>query len=271
MKAALMTGQEEFDWNERRRQAQKLKLHGLIANWEDLGREPWVTKLLSLEEEERQRRSLERRLKASKIRDFKLVVDFDWSWPKAIDRDLVSEIFELDFLKDGRNVVFVGSNGLGKTMLAKNLIQQAVQRGFTGLATTASELLCNLAEQDSTRSLARKLRAACQPKLLLIDEVGYQSYDTRYADLLFEVVDRRNQLRRSTVITTNRSFKDWELVFPNASCVVALVDRLIHRAEIVKIEGDSYRLKEAKERQAEGEKRRGQKKAARRSSGNDKT
>jgi DNA replication protein DnaC len=88
------------------------------------------------------------------------------------------------------------------------------------------------------------------PKLLMIDEVGYLSYDGRYADLLFEVVTRRDNLERSIVLTTNKAFGEWAQVFPNAACVVTLVDRLMHRAELVAIEGESYRLKEAKERTA---------------------
>ena len=109
-------------------------------------------------------------------------------------------------------------------------------------------MLNELAQQDSPTALARRLHRYSQPQLLAIDEVGSLSYDTRHADLLFEVVSRRQQ--KSTVITTNLPFKEWNEVFPNASCVVALVDRLIHKAEVVEIEGDSYRLKEAKEREA---------------------
>lgn len=85
------------------------------------------------------------------------------------------------------------------------------------------------------------------PDLLLVDEVGYLSYSNRHADLLFELISRRYE-HKSTVITTNRAFKEWHEVFPNAACVVSLIDRLVHRCEMVAIEGDSYRLKEAKAR-----------------------
>ncbi len=86
-----------------------------------------------------------------------------------------------------------------------------------------------------------------RPQLLLIDEVGYLSYSNRHADLLFEIVSRRYE-HKSTVVTTNRPFAEWGQVFPNAPCVVSLIDRLIHHAEIIAIEGESYRLKEARER-----------------------
>ncbi|HTD78199.1 MAG TPA: ATP-binding protein, partial [Chloroflexota bacterium] len=93
----------------------------------------------------------------------------------------------------------------------------------------------------------RRLRHYARPQLLVIDEVGYLSYSNRHADLMFELVSRRYQTR-STLITTNRPFAEWREVFPNAACVVSLIDRLIHNAEIVAIEGESYRLKEARER-----------------------
>ena len=108
-------------------------------------------------------------------------------------------------------------------------------------------MLHDLAAQDSSVALARRLRRYTTPTILAIDEVGYLSYDARYADLLFEVVTRRYQ-NRPILLTTNKAFGEWNQVFPNAACVVALIDRLLHRAEIVALEGKSYRLKEAKER-----------------------
>ena len=108
-------------------------------------------------------------------------------------------------------------------------------------------MLHDLAAQDSSVALARRLRRYTTPTILAIDEVGYLSYDARYADLLFEVVTRRYQ-NRPILLTTNKAFGAWNQVFPNAACVVALIDRLLHRAEIVALEGKSYRLKEAKER-----------------------
>jgi len=122
-------------------------------------------------------------------------------------------------------------------------------RGFTVRFTTASDMLHDLAAQGTDVSLARRLRRYTTPQLLVVDEVGYLSHDARYADLLFEVVTRRYE-QRATVVSTNKVFAEWTDVFPNAACVVTLVDRLVHRAEIITIEGDSYRLKEAKERAA---------------------
>ena len=111
-------------------------------------------------------------------------------------------------------------------------------------------MLGELAALDIDSALRRKLRQYAAPDLLVIDEVGYLSYSNRHADPLFELVSRRYQ-HKSTVVTTNRAFADWGEMFPNAACVVLLIDRLMHRAEVVRIDGDSYRAKEADERQAQ--------------------
>jgi DNA replication protein DnaC len=87
------------------------------------------------------------------------------------------------------------------------------------------------------------------PDLLVIDEIGYLSYSNRHADLLFELINRRYE-RKSTIVTTNKAFAEWPTMFPNAACVVSLIDRLLHNAEVIAIEGESYRLKEAQERAA---------------------
>ncbi len=233
-----------------RERARKLGLYGLLAHWDQItDDDAWLRKLLDIEESERKRRSLERRIRNARIGAFKAMPDFDWKWPKKINRSSIDELFNLSFIEEGANVVLLGANGVGKTMIAKNLTYQALLRGYTARFTTASDMLGDLAAQHSTDALVRRLRRYSKPQLLVVDEVGYLSYDNRYADLLFEVVTRRYE-QRSIVITTNKQFTDWGVIFPNAACVVTLVDRLVHRSEIIPIEGESYRLKEAKERAA---------------------
>lgn len=190
-------------------------------------------------------------MSAARLGRFKPVTDFDWSWPKKLDRALVEELFTMRFVREGVNVILLGPNGVGKSTLAQNLAHQALVQGHTVRYTTASDMLHDLAAQESTRALARRLVRYCQPQLLCVDEVGYLSYDGRYADLLFEVVTRRYDKERPIVLTTNKPFGEWAQVFPNASCVVTLVDRLMHRAELVAIEAESYRLREANERAAQ--------------------
>ena len=231
--------------------AQALRLMGLLAHWDavqgDTARLAWTGELLGWEESERARRSLERRLSSAHIGRFKPLADFDWDWPKQCDRAAVQELMTLSFMTDATNVVLVGPNGVGKSMLACNLGHQALIEGKTVLFTTAGQLLGDLAALDSDSTLRRRIRHYAAPDLLLIDEVGYLSYSMRHADLLFELISRRYE-HKSTVITTNRAFKEWQEVFPNAACTVSLIDRLVHRCEVVAIEGESYRLKEAKAR-----------------------
>jgi DNA replication protein DnaC len=231
-----------------RKRAVELKLYGLLSFFDEIADESWVERLLDAEELERQRRSLERRQANARIGPFRPMADFDWAWPTHIDRDIVEDLFQLQFLEESANVIVRGANGLGKTMIAQNLAYQAVLAGHTVRFVSASEMLNDLAAKDSTASLHRRLQRYCRPRLLAIDELGYLAYDDRHADLLFEVVSRRYG-KKSTLITTNKPFSEWSEVFPNSSCVVALVDRLIHRAEVIRIEGESYRLKEAKERE----------------------
>lgn len=229
---------------------QRLGLFGLLASWSEIADQPWLPQLVAIEERERKRRSLERRLLNARIGAFKPMADFDWSWPSKIDRDAIEELLTLRFIDEGSNAVLVGPNGLGKTMLLRNVAHQATLRGHTVRFTTASDMLADLAAQESSVALSRRLRRYTQPRLLCVDEVGYLSYSGRYADLLFEVVTRRYDDSRAILLSTNKKFADWAEVFPHAACTVTLIDRLIHRAEIIDLEGESYRLKEAKERAA---------------------
>jgi DNA replication protein DnaC len=230
-----------------RQRAQALRLHGLLAHWNEVASAKWLAELLDWEEQERARRSLERRLASAHIGRFKSLVDFDWNWPKRCERATIEELMTLQFMSDTTNVVLVGPNGIGKSTLARNLAHQALVRGHTVLFTSAGQLLGDLAALDSDSALRRRLRHYAAADLLCIDEVGYLSYSNRHADLLFELTSRRYE-HKSTLITTNKPFSEWKDVFPNAACVVSLIDRLVHNAEIVVLEGESYRLKEARER-----------------------
>jgi DNA replication protein DnaC len=232
--------------------ARRLSFFGLADNLETLkaAELTFVERLVGWEEEERQRRSLQRRLRNARLGDFKQMADFDWTWPKRCDRELVEELLTLHFVTEGANAVFLGPNGVGKSTIAKNVAYQALLAGHTVRFVTASQMLNELAAQDGAAALQRRLTHYARPRLLCIDELGYLSYGNRHADLLFEVISRRYEEHRSTIITTNKPFAEWADVFPNAGCVVTLVDRLMHKADVVQVEGDSYRLKEAKERSA---------------------
>lgn len=233
-----------------RQRAADLHLYGVLEHWAEISQADWLVKLIDWEEQARTQRSLERRLGAAHIGRFKALADFDWSWPRQCDRAAIEALMTLEFITQGANVVLRGNNGVGKSMLAKNLAHQALVQGYTVRFTTAGEMLGDLAALDSDAALRRRLRHYANPDLLVIDEIGYLSYSNRHADLLFELVNRRYEAK-STIVTTNKAFADWSEVFPNAACVVSLIDRLLHHSEIIAIEGESYRLKEAQERSAQ--------------------
>ncbi len=211
--------------------------------------------VVSEELKDRSRRSLERRTQRAQLGRFKPMSDYDWNWPRSIDRELVESILRLEFLAEPRNVVLLAAQGLGKTMIAQNIAHQAVLAGRSVLFTTAARMLSELGAVHGTPHLfQQRLRKYTRVELLICDEVGYLSYDTRAADLLFQVVSERHE-KRPLVLTTNLPFAQWPTIFPNASCTVALIDRVVHHADIVAIEGDSYRRREAEVRKASRKKK----------------
>jgi DNA replication protein DnaC len=209
-----------------------------------------------LEQIEKTRRSLQGRLQRARIGRFKPLADFDWNWPKKIERDLIERALTLEFIREGRNLVLLGSNGLGKTMIAKNVAHQAVLAGFSVLFTTAADLIEDLRSR-SPEALRRRVARYTRPHLLAVDEVGYLAYDSHAADLLYKVVDRRYERPgaresspRSVLITTNLAFRDWNTVFPNATSIATLLDKLTHHADVSLIEGQSYRVHESQKEAA---------------------
>ena len=224
-----------------------LKLHGVAAHWSELDHKDDIAQLVMWEEEERAGRSLNRRLTSAHLGRFKPLSEFDWSWPAKCDRKAIENLMQLSFLADATNIILSGPNGVGKSTIACNLVYQTILQGHTARFVTASELLGELSSQDSDRALHNKLKHYAKPSLLVIDEVGYLPFSNRNADMLFQLVSARYE-KKSTLITTNKPFNEWNEVFPNAACVVSLIDRLVHHSEIINIEAASFRLKEAKER-----------------------
>ena len=232
--------------------ANKLRIFSIDAQWENIEKLPEllnnVTKILHWEEEERRRRHLDLLARKNGLKKFDMMSGFDWLWPKKIDKEQIEDFFSLRFMVENVNIVLIGPNGVGKSMIAQNLVYSASQQGYSSLFVESARMLDDLITQTTNVGLERALQRYVKPKLLAIDEVGYLAYDSRHADLLFQLMNRRTK-NSSTIITTNRPFAEWPSVFPNAASVTALVDRLIERCEVSKIDGDSYRAKRFKERE----------------------
>ena len=208
-----------------------------------------IEHIVELEQQERASRGVLRRLARSRIGRFKPLASYDWNWPTSIDREAIESAMRLEFLPEARNIVLVSAQGLGKTTIAQNIAHQGILAGHAVLFVTAAQMLLDLNAQESARALEARFKYYSNTSLLVVDEVGYLPFDSRNADLLFQVISRRYE-RRSIILTTNLAFKDWNTVFPNAACTTALIDRIVHHSDIVAIEGKSYRLREAETNKA---------------------
>jgi len=165
---------------------------------------------------------------------------YDFDYPESIDRALVERAATLDFLAERTNCVFVGPSGVGKTHLANAIGQLACLRGYRVRFVVAADLVNDLVAAQAKNTLQRRLAAWAAPELLLVDELGYLSFDARGADLLYQVFNRRYQ-RASTIVTTNLAFKDWGQLFHNSAAASAIADRLVHKGTLVRIVGKSRR------------------------------
>ncbi len=199
-----------------------------------------LEQLVLLERRARDANNLARRTKVAALGRFKPIDRFDWTHPRKIDRTLVERLLQLDFVARGENVLFRGQSGVGKTMLAQNVGQAALEHGYTVRFSTLAAALADLLRQESMPAFERRLKRYLAPDVLILDELGYLPCDSRAADLLYNIISRRHE-QRSTIISTNLTFKQWATVFPGAACVVALVDRFAQHCHRVEIDADSWR------------------------------
>jgi len=236
-----------------RTQLASLKLSYLLEYFESLtqqaGAEQWshieyLARLIEGETHRREDRSIQRRVGLARFPVLKTLDQFDWGWPKKINRPQIQNLFRLRFIEDNANVIFISNVGLGKSHFAIALGHTACLRGYSVLFTTAVDIINSLSAAQAHGNLKRELRKYLQPRLLLIDELGYLPIDKHGADLLFQVISQRYE-RGAIVLTTNRAYKHWSEIFNNDSTLTsALLDRLLHHAETVLIEGKSYRMKD---------------------------
>jgi DNA replication protein DnaC len=179
-------------------------------------------------------------LKRSAIFPLTTLDTYDFDYPKSIDRDLVVRAAGLDFIAEKTNCVLVGPSGVGKTHLANAIGQLACLRGHRVRFTTAADLVNDLVAGQARNGLQRRQAFWASFDLLIVDELGYLSFDSRGADLLYQVLNRRYQ-RTSTIVTTNLAFKEWGKIFPSAAAASAIADRLVHKGILVRITGKSRR------------------------------
>ncbi len=218
-----------------------LAKEALEKNWSPLD---FLSRLVEGEALRRKDRAPQRRIQAARFPVLKTLEQFNWTWPKKINRPQVHHLFRCSFLKEKGNVIFMGGVGLGKTHLATALAYEGCLAGYTALHTTAIDIVNTLAAAQSTHRLKSELKKYLSPQILLVDELGYLPIDKTGADLLFQVFSQRYETG-STLVTTNQAYKNRAKTFNHdAALTSALLDRLLHHAETILIEGKSYRMKD---------------------------
>ena len=192
----------------------------------------------------RQDRARVRRIREARFPVLKTLDQFDFTWPSKINRPAVQNLFRLTFLREQANAILVGGVGLGKSHLAIALGYAACEAGFRVRFATAIDIVNTLSAADKAGRLVQEMKKYTRPDLLVCDELGYLPIDKRGADLLFQIISQRYE-RGSIVLTTNKVFKHWPSIFNNDSTLAsAILDRLLHHAETVVLEGKSYRMKD---------------------------
>ena len=165
-------------------------------------------------------------------------------WPRKINRLQIQNLFRLTFIEENANVIFLGRVGLGKSHLSIALGHTACLPGYSVLFTTAVDIINTLSAAQANGGLKRELRKYLKPRVLIIDELGYLPIDKHGADALFQIISQRYE-HGANIITSNRAYKQWPEIFNNDSTLTsALLDRLLHHAETILIEGKSYRMKD---------------------------
>ena len=231
----------------------RLQLPYLRAHYHELaqtaaeqhwGHLDYLTRLIEGEVARREDKSLQRRIRLARFPLIKTLDQFQWNWPKKINRPQIQQLFRLNFIEQKANAIFLGGVGLGKTHLCIALGHTACLRGYSVLFTTAIDIIHTLSAAAAAGDLKRAMQRYLKPALLICDEIGYLPIDKHGADLLFQIISHRYE-RGAILMSTNRAFKNWGEIFNNDTTLTsALLDRLLHHAEICVIEGKSFRAKD---------------------------
>ena len=204
----------------------------------------YLTRLIGGENAARQDRATQRRVQQARFPLLKSLEGFDFTWPAKINRPQIQNLFRLKFIEDKANVIFVGGVGLGKSHLSIALAHAACLAGQRVLFATAIDIVNNLSAAQNAGRFPQELNKYLKPDLLVMDELGYLPIDKRGADLLFQIISQRYE-RGAIVLTTNKAYKHWPSIFNNDSTLTsAILDRLLHHADTVVLEGKSFRMKD---------------------------
>jgi DNA replication protein DnaC len=207
-----------------------------------------MERLLAVEAQQRIDRRIERRIKEAKLPDRKLLADFDFDFQTGVDKAQILELAKLDFARRKQSLIIAGNSGTGKSHLAKALLLLGCAQQFRCRYTTATDMMATLLASRADDSLAEKLKLYTSPEILLIDEVGFdciEQQDARQAALFFKVTGGR-YCKGSTIMTTNVDFKELGDYLGDPVITTAIVDRLVHHAIIINIQGPSWRMHESK-------------------------
>lgn len=229
-----------------------LKLPFMAQHYDELAKQAatqqwshvdYLTTLTQGEADLRRDRATQNRIRQARFPVIKTLDQFRWDWPTVINRMQVQNHFSLGFIKDKANLIYLGGVGLGKTHLATALGYTACLQGYSVLFTSAIDVINTLSATKISGRLKQEIKKYTKPSLLILDELGYLPIDKAGADLLFQVISLRYE-QGSILITSNRAYKEWPKIFNHDSTLTsAILDRLLHHAETVVIEGKSFRMK----------------------------